>query len=139
MLVLNALVTFALMVITCPTLVKKKKISVIPAHVISDVKICLNACAIEQFHLIILITFVLEKFKLMITEKALKTDADHCDSYMLADYLYLKRKGPVQRLCAKRPPSLHLIISQLLPQGKLKQTQEQTYTTDICFKMLVNK
>lgn len=68
MLVLNALLTFALMVITCPTLVeKKKKPSVILAHLISDLKIYLNMCAIEQFHLTMLIMLMHEKCKLMIT------------------------------------------------------------------------
>lgn len=69
MLVLNALLTFALMVITCPTLVEKKKknTSVILAHLISDLKIHLNMCAIEQFHLTMLIMLMHEKCKLMIT------------------------------------------------------------------------
>lgn len=75
MLVLNALVTFALMVITCPTLDKKKKKTVILAHLISDLEIHLNVCAIEQFHLM-LIMFMHEK--LNNNETALKIDTGYC-------------------------------------------------------------
>lgn len=67
MLVLNALVTFALMVIICPTLVKKRK-KWGRGERISDLKIHLNACAIEQSNHIMLIMSMHEN-RLMITGK----------------------------------------------------------------------
>lgn len=82
MLVLNALVTFALMVITCPTLVKKKKkVLSNPSTSHFRLKIWLNACATEQFYLIMLLMFVRENLR-FITKKTLKTDANHCKPHI---------------------------------------------------------